>query len=772
MQCAGCLLPDPMMAFLNNKGASSSFSSTHQWNYDVFLSFRGEDTREGFTSHLYKALCDKGFYTFIDDKLRRGEEISEELIQAIKNSSILVIVFSENYAESKWCLDELAEIVDCREKDQGVQIRPVFYNVDPSEIRNQKGNFGMALAKHEMKFKNNNDKVQRWRDALRKAANASGWHYKKGCSTYKSESHFIQNIVEEISNAKLNWTPLYVAEYPVGINSRAKAIVSLLDIGSDEFFMVGIHGLPGVGKTTIAKAVYNKIAKHFDGRSFLENVRENLGTDAGIITLQEQLLKDILGDGNWRVGNKSRGISLIEKRLRCKKVFLILDDVDDSTRIENLLGKCNWFAPGSRVILTLRDRCLLAVLKEKLCTTYKEVVRQEAPDILRERSRLCCYKDSLKVLTTNKGSKKIRGIMLHSPQPREMPHSRIRLPKLIKQECRLENLKDVNFEENCMSLDSESASGLLNQVLENIGILPNRECGSARSTNYFPSESEDGDISMDRQFSNHFPSETEGVEYEDQYVRFSVTEMPKWFNHQSVENFIFFWVGRKFPKLAVCFIAPGLQDLIGRKFHVCISINSYKKREFECSLWSGEKWYLQLFSPSQRSLQEHLNESNPTDQNHVEVTYSTRPWNSVANKPMREKNIIKRWGVHVECTCPPQESAIPNLPLLTDGHDDDDVVDYCVSCHFMYLMIKKNISLLWSMMMMMLITGSLFIVVSVCFLLAFDDKLTGMVAVEVTGRPRISFCLGCEKDPREILLNHRVLDLIFVIHLLKKLMLT
>ncbi|KAF3952540.1 hypothetical protein CMV_021913 [Castanea mollissima] len=920
MQCAGCLLPDPMMAFLNNKGASSSFSSTHQWNYDVFLSFRGEDTREGFTSHLYKALCDKGFYTFIDDKLRRGEEISEELIQAIKNSSILVIVFSENYAESKWCLDELAEIVDCREKDQGVQIRPVFYNVDPSEIRNQKGNFGMALAKHEMKFKNNNDKVQRWRDALRKAANASGWHYKKGCSTYKSESHFIQNIVEEISNAKLNWTPLYVAEYPVGINSRAKAIVSLLDIGSDEFFMVGIHGLPGVGKTTIAKAVYNKIAKHFDGRSFLENVRENLGTDAGIITLQEQLLKDILGDGNWRVGNKSRGISLIEKRLRCKKVFLILDDVDDSTRIENLLGKCNWFAPGSRVILTLRDRCLLAVLKEKLCTTYKvkefkveklnkhealqlfkdhafsgnkphdedysnyatkfvdfakglplaleiiardlcgkaknewqsaldmynefpnkdiqkilrvsydglhdtekdifldiacffkgwnidyvvkilnacglcpsfgiprlvnkclitvdkfgrlsmhdliqqmgkEVVRQEAPDILRERSRLCCYKDSLKVLTTNKGSKKIRGIMLHSPQPREMPHSRIRLPKLIKQECRLENLKDVNFEENCMSLDSESASGLLNQVLENIGILPNRECGSARSTNYFPSESEDGDISMDRQFSNHFPSETEGVEYEDQYVRFSVTEMPKWFNHQSVENFIFFWVGRKFPKLAVCFIAPGLQDLIGRKFHVCISINSYKKREFECSLWSGEKWYLQLFSPSQRSLQEHLNESNPTDQNHVEVTYSTRPWNSVANKPMREKNIIKRWGVHVECTCPPQESAIPNLPLLTDGHDDDDVVDYCVSCHFMYLMIKKNISLLWSMMMMMLITGSLFIVVSVCFLLAFDDKLTGMVAVEVTG----------EKDPREILLNHRVLDLIFVIHLLKKLMLT
>ena len=165
------------MASRNNEGASTS-SSTRRWKYAVSLSFRGEDTREGFTSHLYKALCDKGINTFIDDKLPRGEEISEELIQAIKNSSILVIVFSENYAESKWCLDELAEIVECREKDREVQIHPVFYNVDPSEIRNQNGNFGIALANHEKKFKNNKDK--KGRDALIKAANASGWHYKKG----------------------------------------------------------------------------------------------------------------------------------------------------------------------------------------------------------------------------------------------------------------------------------------------------------------------------------------------------------------------------------------------------------------------------------------------------------------------------------------------------------------------------------------------------------------------------------------------------------------
>ena len=211
------------------------------------------------------------------------------------------------------------------------------------------------------------------------------------CATYRSESDFIQNIVEEIANAKVNPTQLYVAEYPVGIESRVEAIESLLDIESDEFCVVGIYGLPGVGKTTIAKAVYNKIAKHFDGSSFLMNVRENLGTDAGIITLQEQLLNDILGDGNWKVGNRFRGINLIEKRLCCKRVFLILDDVDDSTRIENLLGKCNWFASKSRVIITLRDRHWLAALKEKLCTIYK--VKEFKVEQLNKHEALQLFKE-------------------------------------------------------------------------------------------------------------------------------------------------------------------------------------------------------------------------------------------------------------------------------------------------------------------------------------------------------------------------------------------
>ena len=160
------------MADLTDGGGSSS-SSTHRRSYDVFLSFRGKDTRNGFTGHLYKALCDNDMYTFNDDNdLQRGEKISEELLKTIERSMISIVVFSKNYAESHWCLDELVKIMQCR--TNGQLVIPLFYNVDPSEVRNQRGNFGVALTKFEEKFKN---KVQSWRTALKEAANLSGFHY-------------------------------------------------------------------------------------------------------------------------------------------------------------------------------------------------------------------------------------------------------------------------------------------------------------------------------------------------------------------------------------------------------------------------------------------------------------------------------------------------------------------------------------------------------------------------------------------------------------------
>ena len=154
---------------------SSSSSQVPQMKHDVFISFRGVDTRSGFVSHVNEALCQKNIGVYIDDKLERGDEISTALLEAIERSHISLIVFSKGYAFSKWCLDELVKIMQCL-KTNGQVVIPIFYNVDPSEVRNLKGDYGNAFAKHRKVFKDNVVKVHNWSNALMRAANLSGFH--------------------------------------------------------------------------------------------------------------------------------------------------------------------------------------------------------------------------------------------------------------------------------------------------------------------------------------------------------------------------------------------------------------------------------------------------------------------------------------------------------------------------------------------------------------------------------------------------------------------
>jgi hypothetical protein len=151
-------------------------SSIPPWKYDVFLSFRGEDTRNSFTDHLYATLKYKGIKTFRDEeKLERGKSISLELLKAIEESRFAIVILSRNYASSTWCLDELVKIIGCM-KEMKTTVFPIFYDVDPSNVRKQNGTFAQAFAKHEEHFKDNIKKVQTWRTALREVANLKGWH--------------------------------------------------------------------------------------------------------------------------------------------------------------------------------------------------------------------------------------------------------------------------------------------------------------------------------------------------------------------------------------------------------------------------------------------------------------------------------------------------------------------------------------------------------------------------------------------------------------------
>ncbi|XP_029127419.1 TMV resistance protein N-like isoform X2 [Cajanus cajan] len=330
---------------------STSSSFAYEWSYDVFLNFRGEDTRYGFTGHLFHALCQKGVKTFMDDQdLRKGEGISA-LMEAIQESRTAIVIFSKDYASSQSCLEELVMIMECL-NHKGRLVWPVFYKVDPCDVRHQKESYAEALAKQETRI-SDKDKVNKWRSVLQAAANLYGWHFGE-----RYEYEFIGEIVQEVSKW-INRSTLHVAHHPVGLESRVQKVKSLLDVESnDGVNMVGIYGIGGIGKTTLACDVYNFIAHQFEGHSIIADIREN-SMKKDLVQLQETLLCDVVGEKDIKLGNVKKGIPIIKSRLCKKKVLLILDDVDKLEQLEALAGGPDWFGPGSRIIITTRDMHLL-----------------------------------------------------------------------------------------------------------------------------------------------------------------------------------------------------------------------------------------------------------------------------------------------------------------------------------------------------------------------------------------------------------------------------
>ncbi|KAF7849146.1 hypothetical protein BT93_L1190 [Corymbia citriodora subsp. variegata] len=354
-------------------------SSKRKGTYDVFLSFKGT-LRNNFIGHLYKELVQHGIYTFRDSEgLRMGDQISPMLLKAIEESYIAIIVFSEDYASSHWCLEEVAKIMECK-KQKNLIVIPVFYKVDPREVRTGRESYARALAKHESKYRNDLAKVKRWKEALFNAGSLSGQHLNDG-----DESELIQKIVKEIST-HLDRKPLHVAKHPVWIDSRVVKLKLTLNLESnDGVLMLGLWGQGGIGKTTLAKALYNAIYGLFEGSCYLANVRENSKDGKGLVSLQEKLLFEILSPQQTLVvSSVDRGINLIRDRLCWKKVLLILDDVDHWRQLDALAGEDKWFGNGSRIIVTTRDKQLLTRSKIDQVHVYevKPMDREKARELL------------------------------------------------------------------------------------------------------------------------------------------------------------------------------------------------------------------------------------------------------------------------------------------------------------------------------------------------------------------------------------------------------
>ncbi|XP_004296348.1 PREDICTED: disease resistance protein At4g27190-like [Fragaria vesca subsp. vesca] len=326
-----------------------SSSSPVEWKYDVFLSFRGSDTRKGITVDIYDGLNRGGIKAFMDDPdLVVGDSISPTLIAAIKGSRYAIVVLSQNYASSAWCLEELREICLSMEDNR---ILPLFYHVDPTDVRYQKkGSFKEAFYKHETSGQHRMEKVKEWKAALNKVANISGWN----TTDHKTERALTEAIVKLLSSKIVPDAIESTRDFQAFEATRIAMDEVMKALKDDEVTAVGVYGMGGVGKTTLVEHV----GAHARKSGIFDHVIMGVLSQTPDLAKIQGTLSELLSfkfEEDTEIGRAARLSKEIRRRQR---ILIILDDIWERTELSRIgipsykeLQNCN-----SKILLTTRIR--------------------------------------------------------------------------------------------------------------------------------------------------------------------------------------------------------------------------------------------------------------------------------------------------------------------------------------------------------------------------------------------------------------------------------
>ncbi|GLJ18872.1 hypothetical protein SUGI_0337200 [Cryptomeria japonica] len=328
--------------------------------YNVFLSFRGSDIRKTLVDHMLESFAAAGIKVYrVDQTREKGNDIWTSLTKALDDSDIIIPIFSRDYARSPWCLDELVHMWKYK-----MIIIPLFYHVQPCQIRHaysqpkaasEANPYSEALEEHQRKGRYLPEIIEEWKQALKEVSNFKGWTTD---GEFEFEGRLLKQVVHDVTK-KLGKIPFQnLPEYPVQLERKILEVIQKLNIDDKENVLaVGIWGLDGIGKTTIAKAVFNRIFENFEAYCFL--------SDDSTKCQHKDGLRDLTSRKYRRFHIPDEGRSVMAQFSGLKRTLIVLDNIVDSKQLEILRGQ-NWAGPGSRMILTTPDKHILnrAQIKE------------------------------------------------------------------------------------------------------------------------------------------------------------------------------------------------------------------------------------------------------------------------------------------------------------------------------------------------------------------------------------------------------------------------